>query len=173
MWWPAAGTAGCGAGESLEVVNALWDSWEPGALTLDGSGNAVLDPSKVHPINHSGRFFTVAGPLNIPPLPQRRPVQIQAGQSEAGMALGARFAEIVFTSLPTLDIALDFTRRIRSQAARRGRPDGLPLIFSSFHATYGATEEEARRLVREKNEALDFDLGRAPRSGSGPVSWTC
>jgi FMN-dependent oxidoreductase (nitrilotriacetate monooxygenase family) len=130
------------AAESLEVVNALWDSWEPGALTLDASGNAVLDPSKVHPINHSGRFFTVAGPLNIPPLPQRRPVQIQAGQSEAGMALGARFAEIVFTSLPTLDIALDFTRRIRSQAARLGRPDGLPLIFSSFHATYGATEEE-------------------------------
>jgi FMN-dependent oxidoreductase (nitrilotriacetate monooxygenase family) len=149
------------AAETLEVVNALWDSWEPGALSLDASGNAVLDPSKVHPINHSGRFFSVAGPLNIPPLPQRRPVQIQAGQSEAGMALGARFAEIVFTSLPTLDIALDFTRRIRGQAARLGRAEGLPLIFSSFHATYGATEEEARRLVREKNEALDVERGRA------------
>jgi hypothetical protein len=37
----------------------------------------------------------------------------------------------------------------------------LPLIFSSFHATYGATEEEARRLVREKNEAIDFERGRA------------
>jgi alkanesulfonate monooxygenase SsuD/methylene tetrahydromethanopterin reductase-like flavin-dependent oxidoreductase (luciferase family) len=101
----------------------------------------VLHRDKVHPIHRSGRFFTVAGPLNIPPLPQRRPVQIQAGQSEAGRALGARYAEIVFTSLPTLDIALDFTRKIRRQAEQFGRADGLPLIFSAFHATYGATED--------------------------------
>ncbi|WP_226380488.1 hypothetical protein [Pseudonocardia sp. KRD291] len=45
----------------------------------------------------------------------------------------------MFTSLSTLDIALDFTRTIRGRAERLGRPGGLPLIFSSFHATYGAT----------------------------------
>ncbi|WP_245606542.1 NtaA/DmoA family FMN-dependent monooxygenase [Streptomyces himastatinicus] len=149
------------AAETLDVVNALWDSWEPGALTVGTDGKALLHRDRVHPIHHSGRFFTVAGPLNIPPLPQRRPVQIQAGQSEAGIALGARYAEIVFTSLPTVDIALDFTRKIRRQAAQFGRPGGLPLIFSSFHATYGATEEEAQRLVRERRESIDFERGRA------------
>jgi FMN-dependent oxidoreductase (nitrilotriacetate monooxygenase family) len=149
------------AAETLDVVNALWDSWEPGALTVGADGKAVLHRDLVRPINHSGRFFTVAGPLNIPPLPQRRPVQIQAGQSEAGTALGARYAEIVFTSLPTLDIAVDFTRKIRGQAERLGRAGGLPLVFSSFHATYGATEEEARRLVRERRESIDFERGRA------------
>lgn len=109
------------AAETLEVVNALWDSWEPGALTVGPDGKAVLHPERVHPIDHSGKFFSVAGPLNIPPLPQRRPVQFQAGQSEAGTALGARYAEVVFTSLPTLDIALDFTRKIRAQAEQLGR----------------------------------------------------
>ncbi|WP_225447899.1 NtaA/DmoA family FMN-dependent monooxygenase [Streptacidiphilus sp. P02-A3a] len=148
------------AAETLEVVNALWDSWEPDALTADADGRAVLHRERVHPIHHSGEFFTVAGPLNIPPLPQRRPVQIQAGQSEAGTALGARYAEIVFTSLPTLDIATDFTRRIRAQARQLGRAEGLPLIFSSLHATYGASEAEARRRVRERREAIDFDAGR-------------
>ncbi|MER5197623.1 NtaA/DmoA family FMN-dependent monooxygenase [Streptomyces sp. NPDC002755] len=148
------------AAETLEVVNALWDSWQPDALTVGADGRAVLHRDRVHPIHHSGRFFDVAGPLNIPPLPQRRPVQIQAGQSEAGRTLGARFAEIVFTSLPTLDHALDFTRKIRGQAEEFGRADGLPLIFSSFHATFGATEEEARRLVRERREAIDFERGR-------------
>lgn len=148
------------AAEALDVVNALWDSWEPGALTAGADGGAVLHPERVHPIDHTGRFFSVAGPLNIPPLPQRRPVQIQAGQSDAGRSLGARYAEIVFTSLPTLDVAQDFTRRIRAEAAQHGRPGGLPLIFSSFHATYGATEEEARRIVRERREALDFEKGR-------------
>ncbi|UGT57687.1 NtaA/DmoA family FMN-dependent monooxygenase [Nocardia asteroides] len=149
------------AAEALTVVNALFDSWRPGALRPDGRGGAVLDPTLVRPIDHAGEHFSVRGPLNIPPLPQGRPVQFQAGQSAGGVELGARFAEVVFTSLPTLEDAVTYTKRIRTRAAELGRPDGLPLIFSSFHATYGATEAEARRLVREAAEATDFVAGRA------------
>ncbi|MGV9741690.1 NtaA/DmoA family FMN-dependent monooxygenase [Nocardia farcinica] len=148
------------ATESLEVVNALFASWQPGALVSDGAGGAKLDPGLVRPIDHRGRYFTVAGPLNIPPLPQRRPVQFQAGQSAGGVELGARFAEVVFTSLATLDDALDYTTRIRARAKELGRPDGLPLIFSSLHATFGATEAEAARLARDRDEATDFEEGR-------------
>jgi FMN-dependent oxidoreductase (nitrilotriacetate monooxygenase family) len=149
------------AAESLEVAYALWDSWKDGALTADARGRAVLDPSKVLPIDHEGRFFSVRGPGNIPPLPQGRPVQIQAGQSEAGIALGARYAEIVFTSLPTMEIAAEYTAKIRRLAAGHGRRPGLPWIFSSLHATFGATEEQARRKVADRIEALDFEQGRA------------
>ncbi|RZL74391.1 MAG: LLM class flavin-dependent oxidoreductase [Rhodococcus sp. (in: high G+C Gram-positive bacteria)] len=148
------------ATESLEVINALFDSWQPGALTSDGAGGATLDADRVRPIDHAGRYFTVKGPLNIPPLPQRRPVQFQAGQSAAGVELGARFAEVVFTSLPTLEDAVTYTKSIRARATELGRADGLPLIMSSFHATYGASEAEVRRLVREQEEATDLDAGR-------------
>ena len=148
------------ATESLEVVNALFDSWQPGVLTSDGAGGTTLDADRVRPIDHAGTYFTVKGPLNIPPLPQRRPVQFQAGQSAAGVELGARFAEVVFTSLPTLEDAVTYTKSIRARAAELGRADGLPLIMSSFHATYGASEEEVRRLVREQEEATDLDAGR-------------
>ncbi|UOT02366.1 NtaA/DmoA family FMN-dependent monooxygenase [Rhodococcus opacus] len=148
------------ATESLEVVNALFDSWQPGALTSDGAGGSTLDAYRVRPIDHAGTYFTVKGPLNIPPLPQRRPVQFQAGQSAAGVELGARFAEVVFTSLPTLEDAVTYTKSIRARAAELGRADGLPLIMSSFHATYGASEDEVRRLVREQEEATDLDAGR-------------
>ncbi|MDI9905189.1 MULTISPECIES: NtaA/DmoA family FMN-dependent monooxygenase [Rhodococcus] len=147
------------AAESLEVVNALFDSWKPGALTR-GEGSAVLDPSRVVPIEHRGKYFTVQGPLNIPSLPQRRPVQFQAGQSAGGIQLGARFAEVVFTSLATFEDAVTYTKTIRARAAEVGRGDELPLIFSSFHATYGATEAEVERLVREAEESTDFDAGR-------------
>ncbi|MEU6560970.1 NtaA/DmoA family FMN-dependent monooxygenase [Nocardia nova] len=148
------------AGEVLEVVHALFDSWRPGALTPDGHGGAVLDAERVRPIDHTGRYFTVRGPLNIPPLPQRRPVQFQAGQSAGGVELGARHAEVVFTSLATLDDALDYAKKIRTRAAELGRADGLPYIFSSLHTTYGATEAEARQLVRERAETTDFEAGR-------------
>ena len=100
------------------------------------------------------------GPLNIPSLPQRRPVQFQAGQSAGGIELGARFAEVVFTSLATFEDAVTYTKTIRARAAELGRGDELPLIFSSFHATYGATEAEVERLVREAEESTDFDAGR-------------
>ncbi|WP_433562445.1 NtaA/DmoA family FMN-dependent monooxygenase [Nocardia sp. CA-151230] len=148
------------AAESIEVVNALFDSWRPGALTTGAHGEVVLDTESVRPIEHAGKFFTVRGPLNIPPLPQRRPVQFQAGQSEGGVELGARHAEVVFTSLATLEDAVTYTKRIRTRAAELGRPGGLPLVFSSLHATYGASEAEARRLVREREEATDFEAGR-------------
>ncbi|MEV0338928.1 NtaA/DmoA family FMN-dependent monooxygenase [Nocardia sp. NPDC050713] len=148
------------AAESLAVVNALFDSWAPGALTPDGRGGAVLRPELVRPVDHAGRYFTVRGPLNIPPLPQRRPVQFQAGQSEGGVELGARFAEVVFTSLPTLEDAVTYTKRIRARAAELGRAEGLPLVMSSFHATYGATDAEARAAVQEREEATDFEAGR-------------
>ncbi|MFD6063354.1 NtaA/DmoA family FMN-dependent monooxygenase [Rhodococcus wratislaviensis] len=148
------------ATESLEVINALFDSWQPGALTSDGAGGTTLDADRVRPIDHAGTYFTVKGPLNIPPLPQRRPVQFQAGQSAAGVELGARFAEVVFTSLPTLEDAVTYTKSIRARAAELGRADRVPLIMSSFHATYGASEEEVRRLVREQEEATDLDAGR-------------
>jgi FMN-dependent oxidoreductase (nitrilotriacetate monooxygenase family) len=149
------------AAETLDIVNALWASWQPGALRLGPDGKALLDPDKIRPIDHVGQYFSVAGPLNIPPLPQGRPVQIQAGQSPAGIALGAKYAEVVFVALPTLAAAREFTDQIRAQAAHLGRSAGLPLIFSSFHATFGATEEEAKRLVRERQEAIDFEAGRA------------
>lgn len=148
------------AAETLDACYALWDSWEPGSLVRSPEGKAKLDRTKVHPIDHVGRFFSIKGPLNIPPLPQGRPVQIQAGQSEGGMALGARYAEIVFTSLPTFEIAQEYTTKIRAMAAAQGRPEGLPWIFSSFHATYGATEAEARRKVAEHHEAIDLERGR-------------
>lgn len=148
------------ATESLEVVNALFDSWHAGALTPDGHGGVVLDATHVRPIDHTGQYFTVKGPLNIPPLPQRRPVQFQAGQSAGGIELGARFAEVVFTSLPTLEAAITYTKTVRARATELGRADALPLIMSSFHATYGATEDEVRRLVREDAEATDLDAGR-------------
>lgn len=147
------------ATESLEVVNALFDSWKPGAL-IPGADGAVLDPELVQPIDYRGKYFTVDGPLNIPSLPQGRPVQFQAGQSAGGVELGARFAEVVFTSLATLEDAVTYTKAIRSRAAELGRGDELPLIFSSFHATFGATEAEVRQLVKEQHESTDFVSGR-------------
>lgn len=72
------------AGEYLDVVQGLWDSWEDDALTFDKKGGQFFDPAKLHALNHKGEFFSVKGPLNIHRSPQGQPVIFQAGASEDG-----------------------------------------------------------------------------------------
>ncbi len=91
------------ATEFIAVVNALFDANAPDAVARKASGAISVDPAKFHRIDHRGRHFTVAGPLNVAPLPRGRPVQFQAGQSEAGVSVGAALAEVVYTSQPSFE----------------------------------------------------------------------
>jgi alkanesulfonate monooxygenase SsuD/methylene tetrahydromethanopterin reductase-like flavin-dependent oxidoreductase (luciferase family) len=58
----------------LAATLALSDSWEPDALVADAGRGQYVDPSKVHVTHHSGSYFRVRGPLNMPRPPQGRPV---------------------------------------------------------------------------------------------------
>src|SRR4051794_27707733 len=53
------------AKEHLQVVRALWDSYEDDAFSHDKTRPDFLDRSKQHALKHRGEFFSVAGPLNI------------------------------------------------------------------------------------------------------------
>jgi alkanesulfonate monooxygenase SsuD/methylene tetrahydromethanopterin reductase-like flavin-dependent oxidoreductase (luciferase family) len=67
------------ADEFVELTCKLWRSWDRDALVLDKARGLYADPRWVHYVNHAGRWFRSRGPLNIPPMPQVRPVIIQAG----------------------------------------------------------------------------------------------
>lgn len=148
------------AAEFIEVVNALFDANDPQAVSRKPSGAIAADPSRFHPIHYRGAHFAVEGPLNVPPPPQGRPVQFQAGQSVEGVKLGARLAEAVYTSQPTLEQAIAFARELRRQARTFGRDEGLPLIMNSLHSVIGESEADVARRVREKHERIDYDKGR-------------
>jgi alkanesulfonate monooxygenase SsuD/methylene tetrahydromethanopterin reductase-like flavin-dependent oxidoreductase (luciferase family) len=71
------------ADEWIQVVDKLWQSWEPDAVVADPESGMYADFRKVHPIDFVGKYFSSRGPLNMPPGPQRRPVICQAGMSRA------------------------------------------------------------------------------------------
>lgn len=148
------------AAEFIEIVNALYDANERDAAIRKGSGAVSVDPSKFHRIDYRGRHFTVEGPLNVPPLPQGRPVQFQAGQSEAGIAVGARYAEVVYTSQPKLADAIAFATELRRRATAFGRHGNLPFLMNSFHSVIGDSEADVARRLKEKHERIDYDKGR-------------
>ncbi|WP_144113979.1 NtaA/DmoA family FMN-dependent monooxygenase [Paraburkholderia sp. BCC1886] len=148
------------ATEFVEVVNALFDANDPAAARRTAAGSVSVDPRKLGAIDYRGKHFQVQGPLNVPPPPQRRPVLFQAGQSASGVTLGARYAEVVYTSQPTLDEARTFVTELRRQAIGFGRANRLPFVMNSFHSLIGESDADVARRLREKHEKIDYEQGR-------------
>ena len=106
------------ADEFLEATCALWDSWDDDAVVLDRANGVFADPDKVHELNYKGEWFNVRGPLTVPRPPQGRPVLLQAGSSGRGRDSRARWAELIFTGDPDVEIARS---HCRDQKARDRR----------------------------------------------------
>ena len=78
------------ADEYLEVTYKLWEgSWEEDAVLRDTQRRRYADPAKIHPINHVGKYYEVAGPHLSEPSPQRTPLLFQAGSSSRGRDFAA------------------------------------------------------------------------------------
>jgi FMN-dependent oxidoreductase (nitrilotriacetate monooxygenase family) len=117
------------AGEFLDVVRKLWDSWEDDVAVVERATGRYHDPAKVHRTDHQGRFFQVRGPLNLPRSPQAYPLLVQAGSSPVGQDFAARHAEAVFTAQQTLAEAQGFYRSLKRKTAVGGRdPDGILVL---------------------------------------------
>ncbi|ADG88273.1 LLM class flavin-dependent oxidoreductase [Thermobispora bispora] len=147
------------AHEFVDVVTKLWDSWEDEALVVDPESGVFADTDRIHPIDHAGKLFRVRGPLNIPRSPQGRPVYVQAGSSEDGKALAARYAEAIFTAHQTIDSARSFYADIKRRAKAEGRDPDQVKVLPGLSPFIGSTEAEALRLQREFNELTQPEYG--------------
>jgi hypothetical protein len=60
----------------MEVCYKLWEgSWEEDAVVRDRARGVYTEPSKVHDIDHVGKYFTVPGAHLGEPSPQRSCIQ--------------------------------------------------------------------------------------------------
>lgn len=153
------------ADEYLEVTQGLWDSWDDDAVLRDRDTGRFFDPAKLHALNHKGRFFQVAGPLNAPRSKQGQPVIFQAGSSDAGIGLAGKYADGVFTHSPNLDETRSFTHRVKDAALAHGRSRDDVKIYPGIHPIVGRSRAEAEakydtiRNLLTIDEALAY-LGR-------------
>ncbi|GAB4070908.1 LLM class flavin-dependent oxidoreductase [Ancylobacter sonchi] len=156
------------AEDFVTVVKKLWGSWDADAIVDDREAGIYADTSRIRPVVHEGEFFKVRGPLNVPPSPQGRPVLIQAGSSETGVAFAARHAEVVFTAQRTLEDGQAFYRELKRQVAENRRnPDDVKIVVG-ISPIIGGTEAEAKKLAQELNELTVPEYGlRQLRQFSG------
>src|SRR6201993_3249367 len=109
------------ADEFLEATTGLWDTWDDDALVLDRETPLFAEPERVHELNYDGEWFKVRGPLTVPRSPQGRPVLLQAGSSGRGRDFAARWAEVIFTGDPDIDIARSHYKDQKERIAAGGR----------------------------------------------------
>jgi FMN-dependent oxidoreductase (nitrilotriacetate monooxygenase family) len=147
------------AKEFVDICKALWDGWDDGALLADQTNGVFLDPAKLRPIDHGGKFFSVQGAMALPPLPQGWPVLVQAGGSPAGLEFAAMVAEAIFAAQSKRDEAIHFRAAVRSRMPAYGRdPDRLK-VLPGLLPILGGTEQEALAKETLLNELLHPAVG--------------
>lgn len=136
------------ATEFVDVVRGLWDCWDDGAIVADQTTGTFLDRSKVHRLEHKGRFFSVRGPLNMERCPQGHPIVIQAGGSPAGQELSARSADLVFSVVNGDPVSAKANYdSLKQRVIRNGRrPDDLS-ILPGVMPIIGETDSEAKEKL--------------------------
>jgi len=142
------------AAEFVEVSQKLWDSWDDDAALGDKTAGVWGDDTKVYPAAHTGRFYRVAGALNVPRSPQGHPLLVQAGSSENGKDFAARYAEAVFTAHQTLSDAQAFYADLKQRALAHGRDPDTVKILPGIVPILGATEAEALALEAELDRLI-------------------
>lgn len=147
------------AREFVSVVTGLWDSWEDGALLLDKASGQFFDESKMHVLNHEGRFFKVRGPLNVAAIPQGHPVIVQAGASDQGREMAAATADVVYAVHDSVERARAYYADLKGRLAKHGREPGDLKILPAFCPIVAPTRADAQAKYEQLQGLIDPLVG--------------
>jgi len=133
------------AAEFTDVVRRLWRS-----NPAPGSS----DVSQARPIDHSGTFFTVKGPLNVRGHEAGAPPVFQAGASDIGREFAASVADATFASAPDMAAGIELRADLRRRAERLGREADDVRVLPGLYFFLAPTREEAWALHRRAHAHL-------------------
>ncbi len=163
------------ADEFMEVVLGHWNTWEDDALILDKTDSRFADPTKVHRLDHDGRYFRSRGPFSVPRSPQGQPVLIQAGQSGRGQAFAAKWADLVFVIFHSLADGMREYAAFKAAVAAQGRDPASVRIAPACYVCVGESEaaaQEKRAIIEATardidrlvllSEVLNYDFAKKP-----------
>lgn len=88
-----------------------------------------------------------------------RPVQVLAGDSEAGRDFAARHAEVLFTAQPTLEGARAFYRDVKARMAQHGRSAQQLKIMPGILPIIGRTAVEAEERHERLQALIQPEVG--------------
>ncbi|MFG1775664.1 NtaA/DmoA family FMN-dependent monooxygenase [Micromonospora sp. NPDC049048] len=166
--------------EFTDVLRDLWDSWEDGWLVADKEQAVYHDVSKARRIDHTGKHFSIRGPLNFPRPPQGHVPFMHPGYSERSLEYAAKYTEMRFIQWRHAEWNKAYYADIKSRVVRHGRDADDHLLIAGItpYVAENARDAHARfRAVQDLNtnvfvpqvlsEQLGIDL--AGRTGADRV----
>jgi len=148
------------AQEWVDVVRALWRSWDADAIVEDTERGVFADFSKVRTIDHQGQFFQVRGPLNTAPLAEE-PVMVQAGASGRGQDFAGQNSDVVLQLSSTPERMKAYRDSIRAVASTAGRDaDALKVLFV-VNPIITANDEETASVRARRSELTQAAIDEA------------
>jgi len=131
------------AGEFIDVLRGLWDSWEDDAFVSDARSGRLIDATRLHPLGYVGAFRASTGPLNVIRPPQGHPPIAVVGGSVSARQLAVRDAELLFASPRTFEEGVEQYAAVKRQVALVGRDPEAFRIVTPIMPIVAATREEA------------------------------
>lgn len=152
------------AHEFYDVVTGLWDSWADDAFLHDADSGIYFNPEKLRVLDHKGPHLKVRGPLNVARPIQGWPVIVQAGASEAGRALAAETAEVVFGAANTLSDGKAYYADLKRRTTDFGREEDQLKVLPGAFIVVGETVAEAQGKKKLLDSLVHPDSGIATLS---------
>jgi FMN-dependent oxidoreductase (nitrilotriacetate monooxygenase family) len=155
------------AEEFLELCYKFWEgSWENDAVLKDKAQRIFTDPTKVHAIQHQGKFYQSQGVFQVSPSPQRTPVLYQAGASARGLAFATQHAEGIFIGGDRPEKIKQQVDKIRALAVAQGRDTNDVKIFVGITVVTAETDALAQEKLAEYIRYASPEAGLAHYSSS-------
>ena len=145
------------ATEFVDIVTGLWDSLPQDAIIGDKENDVYIDMSRAKPIDYEGKYYKSAGVLQMTGRYQgERPVLFQAGISAQSREFGAKYADVLFTSQPDIDLDRKYYAETKAHAERFGRNPDHVVVLPGLYAVVGDSEADARKRKAEVDEQMDL-----------------
>lgn len=143
------------AGEVVEAIRRLADSWEDDAIIRDVASGRFLDRERVHNVDIEGEFFSIVGASIVPRSPQGQPLVTALAHIDIAYRFAAAQADVVFITPADADAVTGILDEI-DDAAAEVRTDAEPLrVFADLLVVV----EDTRAAADAVWERLQ---GRAP-----------
>jgi alkanesulfonate monooxygenase SsuD/methylene tetrahydromethanopterin reductase-like flavin-dependent oxidoreductase (luciferase family) len=148
------------AGDFVEVVRRLWDSWEDDAEIRDVATGRFIDRDKLHYIDFQGRWFSVRGPSIVPRPPQGQPLVTALAHSAIPYRFAARSADVVYVTPRDADDARAIATTVGEEVTTSGRADESVHVFGELLVFL----DDALVTAEARRDRLDDVGGYAYRS---------
>jgi alkanesulfonate monooxygenase SsuD/methylene tetrahydromethanopterin reductase-like flavin-dependent oxidoreductase (luciferase family) len=157
----ASGSPAAWNDEYVEVVKALWSSWDDDAFVYDKEAGRFFLPEKMHVLAHRGAFFTVRGPLNVNPSPQGRPIIFQEATTGA-LSMATRFADVMWLGGAWHEDGAPLIADLRRHLDATGRERSGIRILGNIIPYIGTTRTQAQDHFAELRRLLPAHGAAAP-----------